>query len=171
MKIVKSILPTFIGIFILSGCAPTVRLDTPEPVKINVDMNVNVTTQNAGQASASGSSSTGKQNESNTSANAQQSRRYRMKEIQQLKNDRRVGEGRDGLLHIINRPTDNAQYASYIEKLVQEENQDRKNLFEEQSKREKKTASDISKDFAERAIQSSFPGEWIQTSSGDWKTR
>ena len=146
----------------ITGCSPTVRLDTPEPVKINVDMNVNVTTQNTG-SSASNPDGT-------PAADAQQARRYRMKEVQQLKNDRRVGEGRDGLLHVVNMPTDNKSYANYVEKLVQEENQDRKKLFEEQAKREKKNEADIAAEFAQRAIQSSFPGEWVQTSSGEWKT-
>ena len=69
----------------LAGCAQ-VNLNTPEPLQVDVRMKVDVV--NKGGLSA-------KAEESPLSAAGE--RRMLSHQVQELKNDRKVGEGRDGL--------------------------------------------------------------------------
>lgn len=148
---------------VLVSCAPTIRLDTPNPVKIDVNMHVNVTTSTA-QKTGAGSTET----PSTTKKSPLESRRLRMAEIQDLKNNRFVGEGNNGLLSIRNEPND-PKWHAYAEKLLQEENADRKAIFEQEAKDTGKPAELVARDFAQKMRAAAFPMEWVQTESGEWK--
>jgi len=141
------------------SCAPTIRLDTPEPVKIDVAMKVDVYTheeKSSGTASADPEQKTPRER-----------RRYRMAEVQNLKNDRMIGEGNTGFLVLKNAPTDPV-YADYAQKILTQENEDRKLLFQEEADAGEKPFEVVAKDFAQRARESSFPGEWVQDDEGNW---
>lgn len=150
---------------ILSSCSPTVRLDTPEPVKIDVNMKVDVTTE-AKQSNAKVKTQSSSQKSSG--AGPLQRRRLRMAEIQDLKNNRIIGEANDGLLSIRQLP-DDSTWAEYTRKLVREENRDRRDIFEQEAQETGKPAEIIAKEFARRMRQASFPNEWVQTEQGEWK--
>jgi hypothetical protein len=78
---------------VLAGCAPTVNVATPEPVKIDVNMKVDVNYKED-------------PNKAKVDPLAQESlaqaRRNRTGEVQTLKNDRVIGEARTGYLEIRN---------------------------------------------------------------------
>ncbi|MEM6884862.1 MAG: DUF1318 domain-containing protein [Verrucomicrobiota bacterium] len=147
---------------LLVSCAPTVRLDTPEPVKIDVAMKVDVYTH---EEQSSGTAEAEKQLKT-----PQERRRYRMQEVQELKNDRVVGEGNTGFLVVKNPPTDPV-YADYAQKIVTQENDDRNLLFKQEAAAEEKPVDVVAKEFSKRARESSFPDEWIQEDDGTWVQR
>ena len=70
----------------LAGCAQ-VNLNTPEPLQVDVKMKVDV--ENKGAISAKGEASP---------LSAAEERRMLSHQVQELKNDRKAGEGKDGLL-------------------------------------------------------------------------
>lgn len=146
----------------LASCAPTVNLGTPEPVKINVNMRADIYTHDDKDKPK-----TAANDESETPA---QRRFNRRGEIQDLKNNRVVGEGNDGLLWIREEPKD-AKYADYAKKTVAEENADRSAEFKSRSEELKKPLDVYIKDFAHKAYQASYPGEWVQKEDGTWEQR
>jgi len=93
-----------------------------------------------------------------------------MGEVQNLKNDRVVGENNQGYLTIIRLP-DEPSYASYAQKIVQEENRDRKILYDQAAKREKEPMQVIEEQYSLIWREHSFPGEWIQLKDGKWVQR
>lgn len=146
----------------LVSCSPTVRLDTPEPVKIDVNMNVNVTNENKKTDSSAVVKA------ADADASPLEARRRRMAEIQDLKNNRIIGESNSGLLVVVKTP-DDAKWQEYTDKLVKDENKDREMIFEQEAKTSGKPVDLIAKNFAKKMRDASFPNEWIQTESGEWK--
>lgn len=146
-----------------AACAPTVRLDTPEPVKIDVAMKVDIYTH---EEESSGVAGPGKKKETSPS----ERRRNRMAEVQELKNARVVGEGFDGSLKIKNVPTD-PTYADYAQRVVAKENVDRQAIFEDEAQAEDKPVEVIAREFAQRAREASFPGEWVQPEPDQWEQK
>lgn len=141
------------------GCAPTVNVATPDPVKIDVNMNVNIksapiqstTSETAGPGLA-------------------ERRRLRMGEIQELKNARIIGENRDGYLTLVTRPKDEG-YATYADKVVKDENQDRTLLYLDYSKQQGKPLEIIEQEYARQWSERAYPGELIQSLDGTWKNK
>ncbi|NCZ97524.1 DUF1318 domain-containing protein [bacterium] len=154
----KALLVIFTGCVILAGCAQ-VNLNTPEPLQVDVKMKVDV--ENKGGLSA-------KAEESPLSA--AEERRMLSHQVQELKNDRKAGEGRDGLLVLKEVPKD-PTYADYAKSVVAKENAAREKLFAEKAEVEGKTAKEYAKEFAERAREGSYPGEWVQADDGKWKKK
>jgi hypothetical protein len=144
---------------LIMSCAPTVRLSTPDPVKIDVAMKVDVYTH---EEKSSGTNSSGGEEKT-----PQEERRDRMAEVQSLKNDRIIGEGKDGYLKIKNTPTDPV-YADYTQRIISSENADRLILFEEDAKAKDKPTEVIAREFSKRAREASFPGEWVEKNDGTW---
>jgi hypothetical protein len=91
---------------------------------------------------------------------AMESRRNRMSEIQELKNNRLVGEGRSGLLSIRNRPA--GEYGDYVEKTVEAENLDREILMRHEAGEEATPIEAIREEQWKHRQRKSFPGEWIE---------
>ena len=81
----KILLIIFLGCVILAGCAQ-VNLNTPEPLQVDVKMKVDV--ENKGNISAKGEESP---------LSVAEERRMLSHQVQELKNDRKAGEGKDGL--------------------------------------------------------------------------
>lgn len=144
----------------LAACAPTVNLSTPEPVKIDVNMNVHVTTEQV-QKTIDGT---------DADHSPRQAIRNRMAEIQNLKNNRLVGEANTGLLEIKDLPADPA-YKAYVERVVQEENRDRQAVITAEAEARKMPVSSVAREYARRKRESSFAGEWIQMEDGTWTKR
>jgi hypothetical protein len=153
-----------VALLALGACTPTVRLDTPEPVRIDVNMKVDVTSHDAGTATDEES----KENEVDLSPAQRQ--RNRMAEIQNLKNDRVAGERNDGLLEMRRQPTD-PSYTDYARQLIENENKDRLLLLKAEAADSGRPLEAVRKEYADARRQSAFPGEWIQESDGVWKQR
>ena len=142
----------------LAGCAQ-VNLNTPEPLQVDVKMKVDV--ENKGGISAKGEESP---------LSAAEERRMLSHQVQELKNDRKAGEGRDGMLVLKEVPKD-PTYADYAKSVVAKENAAREKLFKEKAEVEGKTVAEYAKEFAERAREGSYPGEWVQMDDGKWKKK
>ncbi len=138
-----------------AGCA-TVQLDTPEPLKVDINMKVDVE-QKGGVASKP----------EGTVLSAAEERRMLSHQVQELKNDHKAGEGRDGFLVLKEDPKDLA-YADYAKAVVAKENAARKKLFGEKAELEGKTEDQYGREFARRSREASYPGEWIQGDDGRW---
>ena len=143
-----------LGLAVCLGGCTTVQLDTPEPLQVDIRMKVDVE-QKGGTMAKSG--------EGNLSV--AEERRMLSNQVQILKNDHRVGEAADGTLILKELPQDQA-YADYAKTVVVKENGARAKMFEEKAKLEGKSEADYAKEFAQRARESSYPGEWIQEESG-----
>ena len=146
------------------SCAPTIRLDTPAPIVIDVNMRVDVVQTQAPGTQPLDAGAALKQK------SPRQKQRERMAEVQTLKNDRIVGEANTGFLALVNKP-EKPEYAIYAERIVTEENMDRKVIFEESAKSDHKSEADIAKAYAAKWYQGAFPGEMIQDTSGKWVKR
>lgn len=151
-------------LLLLSSCTPTIRLDTPEPVKIDVNMKVEVTTKNANGTIA------GSDSEANQEASPRLRQRKRITEVQSLKNDRVVGEAKSGLLEIKKLPADPA-YQEYAKKIVEAENADRGQIYQIEADAQNKPVSYIISEYARRLRESAFPGEWVEQENGTWTQR
>ena len=166
MVMMKTNIPALIlavvAVALGASCAPTVRLDTPEPVKIDVSMKVDVYTH---EEKTSGGSTT-----SEKELTAEEQRRNRMAEVQNLKNDLIIGEAQNGMLKVKEVPVDPV-YADYVQRVVAQENEDRTEIFRREAAGKDKPVEVIANEFAKRARESAFPGEWIQLSSGEWKKK
>lgn len=139
----------------LASCqGPQVRLATEEPLKVDIAMRVDIyqhpLPQTAPAVAGQGRSATSPESR----------RRNRMAEIQELKNSRLVGEGRDGLLVLLQKPP--GDYGNYVSKLVEEENADRMEIMRQIAQDTKKPLPEIQRTQAEEWRQRSFSGEWIE---------
>ena len=94
-------------------------------------------------------------------------RRLRSGEIQQLKNDRVVGEDRDGYLDFRRTPLDPA-YLNYAKKILTSENADRAYLYLANAQAQSKPLELVEGDYAKLWSDRAFPGEWIQKENGTW---
>ncbi len=91
--------------------------------------------------------------------------RNRMAEIQELKNNRLVGENRHGLLHIRNLPA--GDYGDYVRKTVDDENADRVFMMTEKANTDRTALAAVQTENWRRRIQSAFEGEWIEVEGDD----
>lgn len=152
----------------LSGCLPAfdVNVATPEPIKVDMTMDVNVyqhgkTDKEAAEVQA-------------TYRAAMTARRNRMEEIQNLKNQRLVGENHNGELTIRNRPA--GEYGEYVSKTVADENRDRLFLMKHEAAEKGVPLSEIRAEQWSHWQRKSFPGEWIEVLDDDgvghqWKQK
>lgn len=142
---------------LLAGCSPTIKIATPDPVKIDVNMKVDVYTK----------SDPKKQKADDDQMQAAIDRRNQMAEVQTLKNDRVIGETRDGYLSIRKLPED-PKYAEFAKKIVSEENDDRAVIYLASAQRDGKPMEMVQRDYAQLWRDRSYPGEWIQKDDGTW---
>lgn len=140
----------------LAGCSPTVNLATPEPVKVDIGVRLDVYQKTP-------PAKKGEQSNIAIAAN----RRLRSGEIQQLKNDRVVGEDRDGYLALLKPPKD-ATYQAYAKKVVADENADRAFLYLSSAQAQSKPLEIIEGEYAKLWSDRAFPGESIQKEDGTW---
>lgn len=151
MKFARTVLVTLL--LAAAGCqGPTVSLSTPEPIVVDINMRVDVYERGGGPAATPAPGS-------NVPA-ADARRRSRMGDIQTFKNSRLVGEGRDGLLSVLNRPA--GSYGNYVDKTVGEENADRIVVMRQLAVERKMSPADVQAQQGELWRNRSFSGEWIE---------
>ena len=146
-----------VGALSLGGCAPTINLATPNPIKVDVGVRLDVYQKTAPT----------KAKEEQSSLEIAANRRLRSGEIQQLKNDGIVGEDRDGYLDLRKPPTD-PKYLSYAQGIVSAENADRSFLYLTNAQTQNKPLEMIESEYAQLWSDRAFPGEWIQKDNGTW---
>ena len=143
---------------LLAGCAaPTVNLSTDQPIKVDISMRLDVYDHNkqAGTKSAAAS----------PAAVPEARRRNRMADIQNFKNSRLIGEGRDGLLSIrVDTPGDDGDY---VRQTVAAENEDRMTLMKAAAEKEKKSLPDVQAEQSSLWRKRSFEGELIEAANPD----
>jgi uncharacterized protein YdbL (DUF1318 family) len=146
-----------LGAGCLGGCSPTINLATPDPVKVDIGVRLDVYQKT--------SPTKAKDEQSNLAVAA--NRRLRSGEIQQLKNDRVLGEDRDGYLDLRRQP-ENAAYLAYAKKVADAENGDRSFLYLANAQAQSKPLEIIEADYAKLWLDRAFPGEWVQKEDGTW---
>lgn len=159
----------------LTACSgPTVNLETPKPIEVDIQMRLDVyqysdkkTGSTQPEVQQAGSETP---QPAPGSSNPSTRRRNRMADIQKFKNERLIGEGRDGLVVIVNPPTQN-DYADYVRKTVEAENHDRLELMKDQAEARKSSLPEIQQEQAGLWANRSFAGELIEveTSPGKWE--
>ncbi len=145
------------GAFWLSGCAPTINLATPKPVKVDVAVRLDVYQKTAPT----------KAKDEQSSLEVALNRRLRSGEIQQLKNDGVAGEDRDGYLDLRKKPED-AKYLDYAQGIISAENADRAYLYLTNAQTQNKPLEMIEREYAQLWSDRAFPGEWVQKENGTW---
>lgn len=149
---------------VLTACAPTIRVATPEPVKIDVNMRVDIHTKDETKKSAS-------QNPEEDSPLASR-RLARMGEIQDLKNSRFIGENNQGYLELRQNPegklASGETYVDYAKRVVKEENNDRRALYLKNAEKKGDPLDLVEREFAQRWHEISYAGEWIQKEDKSW---
>lgn len=142
----------------LAGCsAPTVNLATSEPIKVDIAMRLDVYDHNKGAAKTSSPAAQAQDPESR--------RRNRMADIQNFKNSRLVGEGRDGLVSI--RVDTPGEAGDYMRKTVAAENDDRRVLMKALAEKEQRNIDDVQSEQAALWQKRAFEGELIEVASPD----
>ena len=96
-----------------------------------------------------------------------QNRRLRSGEIQQLKNDRVIGETSDGYLDLRRTPPD-AAYLAYAKGVLNAENADRTVLYLANAQQQSRPLEMVESDYAKLWYDRAFPGEWVQKEDGTW---
>jgi Ni,Fe-hydrogenase I large subunit len=135
-------------------------VNTPAPIKVDLSMDVNVYQHGIVE-----------KKEAEAAADfrtAMDNRRNRMSEIQELKNNRLVGEGRSGLLSIRNRPA--GEYGDYVEKTIEAENLDREALMRHEASEKSVDLAKVREEQWHHWQRKSFPGEWIEVANDDGTT-
>jgi uncharacterized protein YdbL (DUF1318 family) len=92
--------------------------------------------------------------------------RLRWGQIQDLKNQRLVGEAADGFL-VARVPDLDAAWRGATT-LVHDENGDRLRIYQFVAKHDRKPLAEVQRAYAERWRLLAFPGEWVQTPEGVW---
>jgi uncharacterized protein YdbL (DUF1318 family) len=141
----------------LGGCAPTINLATPDPIKADIAVRLDVYQKTAPT----------KAKDEQSSLEIAANRRKRSGEIQQLKNDGIVGENRDGYLDMRRKP-DDAKYFDYAQAVVNAENADRSFLYLSNAQAQNVPLEKVEHEYAQLWSDRAFSGEWIQKESGTW---
>ena len=159
----------------LSACTngPTVNLSTKQPLKVDplkVDLNMRVDVYQRSDTTVQ------KRTAATTPAETEDVHmrlRNRLGEVQALKNNRIVGESRQGLLEIRNKPP--GEFGEYVQRLVEAENKDRVAMMQDISKTKNLASEEVQRQQAELARNKAFSGEWIEVPQSDgtfvWKQK
>ena len=152
-----ALVASIVGSFCLAGCAPTINIATPQPLKADIAVRLDVYEK----------TSPTKAKDEQSSLEIAANRRLRSGEIQQLKNDGVVGEDRDGYLKVIHPPKD-AKYLTYAQGVTNAENGDRSFLYLANAQAQNKPLELVERDYAQLWNDRAFPGEWVQKENGTW---
>jgi len=137
----------------LPGCAPfDVNVGTNEPLKVDMTMEVHVYQH-------------GEKDEADEETRATykeviKSLRDRSAEIQEMKDNRIVGENRKGLLEIRNLP--GGDWGQRVKVAVEAENDDREFLIRHEASQKGVSEEEVRQMKWRHWQRKSFPGEWIE---------
>jgi uncharacterized protein YdbL (DUF1318 family) len=145
-----------VGLVFLSSCTPTVNLATPTPMKFDVGVRLDIYQKTPP-----------KPKNEESALQIAYNRRLRSGEIQQLKNDRVIGEDRDGYLDLRRTPAQ-ASYLAYAKNVINAENADRTVLYLANAQSQSKPLEQVEGDYAKLWHDRAFPGEWVQKDDGTW---
>jgi len=146
-----------LGAALLAGCAPTVNIATPQPLKADIAVRLDVYEKTAPT----------KAKDEQSSLEIAKNRRMRSGEIQQLKNDHVIGEDNNGYLQIVRKPAD-VKYLAYAHSVVNDENADRSYLYLANAQAQNKPLEMIERDYAQLWNDRAYSGEWVQKEDGTW---
>ncbi|MDZ4743832.1 MAG: hypothetical protein SGI98_10505 [Verrucomicrobiota bacterium] len=153
------------GLFLTSGCTPTVQLAAPkDAVKIDVNMKVEVVTRKEGGDPIVVTTTSSNQSPASVVSEPSDARRDRISEYKALLNRGVAGVNRKGLLEILpvgNKATDK----QYIEKIITHENTDRINLLQAQAKSEGQPLDRVEGEFYNRqkqAVENGLSPVWVE---------
>lgn len=137
-----------------TGCKtlPAVPLTTPEPLKVDLNMRLDVYQYRGSEP--------GDKEEIRTISEAVERQRNRMAEIQELKNNRIVGEDHRGLLQL--RQTPAGEWGDYVKRTVEEENTDRMLLMRHEAKESNRPLHEVQAEAWRLRADQAFKGEWIE---------
>jgi len=147
------ILALVLGLALCSCKLPVVNLGTPEPIKVDVNVRLNVY-QYKGEEPAAPNA------EEKSYEEAVERQRNRMSEVQQLKDNRFVGEDHRSLLHLRTKPA--GDWGNYVEKTVKEENEDRMILMRRAAKDSNRALHEVQDEQWKLRADKAFKGEWIE---------
>jgi uncharacterized protein YdbL (DUF1318 family) len=150
---------------LVAGCRPLdLNLSTPDPIVVDVNMRVDVYERGGGSSATARVQGT----PGGGVPAADARRRARMGDIQTFKNSRLVGEGRDGLLAVLEQPE--GSYGKFVAKTVAEENADRMVMMRQLATERSLSLEEIQKQQGELWRNRSFSGEWIEKvgDGGNW---
>jgi len=151
---------------LLSACeTPTVNLATNEPIRVEIDVRLDVYQH---QSEDEADATTSEPNQDSQAAT--RDRKNRLADIQTMKNNRLVGENRDGLLSILENP--GGEYGEYVAEVVRNENADRMAIMREAAEEEKIPLTDVQARQAELNRTRAFEGEYIEVEvpdGGGWQ--
>jgi len=141
-------------LLLLTGCKtlPAIPLTTPEPLKVDLTMRLDVY-QYRGEEP-------GNKEEIRTVGEAVERQRNRMAEIQELKNNRIVGEDHRGLLSL--RQTPAGKWGDHVKRTVEEENTDRTLLMRNEAKESNRPLYAIEIEAWKLRTDQAFKGEYIE---------
>jgi uncharacterized protein YdbL (DUF1318 family) len=159
----------------LAGCTngPTINLGTKEPLKVDplkVDLNMRVDVYQHADATVQKRVASP---QPAATEDAQTRLRNRMGEVQVLKNNRLVGESRQGLLEIRNQPP--GEFGEYVQRTVEAENKDRAVMMQEIAQKKNLALEEVQRQQSELNRNKAFNGEWIEVPQSDgifvWKQK
>jgi hypothetical protein len=147
----------FLTCLLITGCKslPAIPLTTPEPLKVDLTMRLDVY-QYRGEEP-------GDKKELLTITEANERLRNRMSEIQELKNNRIVGEDHRGLLSL--RQTPAGEWGDYVKRTVEEENTDRTLLARHEAKESNRPLHEVQTENWRLRADNAFKGEWIEVAA------
>ena len=134
----------------LAGCAPTVQLETPRPLKVDINMTIDVHQKK--DADSTKLSTLSDEEE----AKAVQRREQRAGEIWTLKNDGAAIEGRQGYLEAQSR---SGWDPEHVRRMVEEENKDRHLLYEREAHESARPLAAIETEAGQRLRQQAYDGK------------
>jgi hypothetical protein len=138
----------------LSGCKSfKVDLGSPDPIKVDVNMRLDVYQYKGDEPGKKGEAEVGFEE-------AVQRQRNRMAEIQKLKDNRFVGEDHRGQLHLREKPA--GDWGDYVERTVNEENEDRTVLMRHEAKNSNRALHEVQDEQWRRRTSASYSGEWVE---------
>jgi len=150
----------------LTGCeTPTVNLSTDEPIRVEIDVRLDVY-----QHREEGEQDTTSSETEPEAMDATRDRKNRLADIQTMKNNRLVGEDRNGLLVVLENP--GGDYGDYVAKVVRQENQDRMAIMRQAAEEEGISLADVQARQAELNRTRAFEGEYIEVNlpdGGGWQ--
>lgn len=137
----------------LAACSlPDINLATPKPIEVNLNMRLDVY-QFSGDAPAD-------TEKAKTLAEATERMRNRSSELQELKNNRIVGEDHRGLLHL--REVPGGKWGDRVKQVITEENDDRLLIMRDQAQKSERTLIEVQQEQWKLRAAKAYKGEWVE---------